>query len=63
MIKLKDILNEAVRYVDRSGKPFNIKGMKKKIVTIFCPKFFITNYWMSYNAEMFSNLMLSSREW
>ena len=27
MIKLKDILNEAVRHVDRSGKPFNIKGM------------------------------------
>ena len=27
MIKLKDILNEAVRYVDRADKPFNIKGM------------------------------------
>ncbi len=27
MIKLKNILFEAVRYVDRSGKPFNIKGM------------------------------------
>jgi len=27
MIKLKDILTESVRYVDRSGKPFNIKGM------------------------------------